>query len=573
MAENEMHSLGDEVDLREEIKLLKREVSRLNRELRSNKTFLDNATQAMTAKDALSRVLSNANARQRAYTDMLVESCPNIIILFDLSGCIVLSTKAFLAATGIHNFDFVRETHYRALLKDYTNAETLAHFDSAVDKVLATSESFLLHDWIDFARNGQKRYYSIEISTGGTDADGNLSGFIVVFVDLTDIMREKQRAESASSAKSDFLATMSHEIRTPMNAILGMSEMLSRSKLDTNQAKYLSDIRKSSQSLLTIINDILDFSKVEAGKMEIVNGNYSLRGLLDNLHSMFHHLFDVKHLAFRFVVDPNIPIYAYGDETRLRQIATNLISNALKYTNSGSVDVRVFVNDNNFLCMDIQDTGIGIREEDMARLFAPFEQLDLRKNKNVVGTGLGLAISYNLCKLMGGRLWMESEYGKGSIFHAEVPFAEAAEGDVEEEESGGEFSAPEARVLVVDDIEINLAVADAMLGLFAIKPDLAPGGAEGVRMAETHPYDIIFMDHMMPEIDGLEATALIRGGTGPNAKAPIVALTANAVSGMEEMFLSKGFDAFVSKPLEFDALTQCLRKWLPPDTITEEDAQ
>jgi len=567
MAENETP------DLQEENKQLKREISRLSRELRTNKTFLDNATQAMSAKDALSRVLTNANARQRAYTDMLVESCPNIIFLFDLTGCIVLSTKAYLTATGIHNFDFIRNQHYRVVFEKYASTEALNRFETAIEQVLKTRESVLLHDWVDFAGDGTMRYYSIEVSAGGSNADGNLSGFIVVFVDLTDFMREKQRAERASTAKSDFLATMSHEIRTPMNAILGMSEMLRRSRLDAEQSKYLSDIRKSSQSLLTIINDILDFSKVEAGKMELVNANYSLRGLLDNLHSMFRHLFESKKLKFRFIVDDAIPAYAYGDETRLRQIATNLISNALKYTNSGSVEVRVFVNPDNFLCMDIQDTGIGIRQEDMARLFAPFEQLDLRKNKNVVGTGLGLAISVNLCKIMGGNLWLESEYGKGSIFHAEVPFTPAEDNVVEDDEVYGEFSAPIARILVVDDIDINLAVAEAMLGLFDIKPDLAPGGADGVRMAEENRYDIIFMDHMMPDIDGLEATRLIRAGNGPNATSPIVALTANAVSGMEEMFLSNGFDAFVSKPLEFSALNQCLRKWLPPEIITEENPE
>ena len=554
----------------EETALLKREVSRLNRELRSTKTFLNNATQAMTAKDALSRVLSNTNAKQRAYTDMLMESCPNIILLFDLSGCIVLSTKVFLTETGIHNFDFVRNQHYRTLFSDYVVAEVLDQFGKAVDHVLATSESFLLHDWIDFTHTGRKRYYSIEISTGGTDAEGKINGFIVVFVDLTEIMREKQRAERASTAKSDFLATMSHEIRTPMNAILGMSEMLSRSRLDVEQAKYLSDIRKSSQSLLTIINDILDFSKVEAGKMELVNANYSLRGLLDNLHSMFRHLFEVKRIAFRFLVDDGIPAYAYGDETRLRQIATNLISNALKYTNAGAVEVRVFLREG-FLCMDIQDTGIGIREEDMGRLFAPFEQLDLRKNKNIVGTGLGLAISYNLCKIMGGGLWLESVYGEGSTFHAEIPFAPSEAAIAEENAEGGEFTAPQARILVVDDIDINLAVAEAMLSLFDIQPVLAPGGMEGIQLAKQERFDIIFMDHMMPEIDGIEATKIIRKGPGPNTNTLIVALTANAVSGMEEMFLTNGFDAFVSKPLAFDALSQCLRRWLPSEYIMETE--
>ena len=558
------------VSLHEENKLLKRENVRLTRELRNARTVLENATQAMNTKDALERVLSNTNAKQRALTDMLLETCPNIIALFDEAGRFVLTTRAFLTVANIHNFDFIQNRHYQTVFSEYLDDAALEKLENAIAAVLETHTSIVIDEWIDFSKSGNNRFYSIEISTGGrTEKDKTVSeGFIAVFVDLTDIMREKQRAEDASSAKSDFLATMSHEIRTPMNAILGMSEMLSRSNLDANQMKYLTDIRKSSQSLLTIINDILDFSKVEAGRMELVTSNYCLSSLLDNLQSMFTHLFEVKKLAFRFIADQNLPTYIHGDEVRLRQIVTNLVSNALKYTNVGQVEVHAFLRDNK-ICFDVKDTGIGIREEDMERLFEPFEQLDLRKNKNVIGTGLGLAISYNLCKIMGGRLWLESVYGEGSTFHAEVPYLSAGDDVVESATEVTEFSAPAASILVVDDIDINLAVVEAMLGLFDIKPTLAYSGAEGVQLADTQKYDIIFMDHMMPEIDGIEATNLIRNGNGINADTIIVALTANAVNGMEAMFLMNGFDGFLSKPLEFTSLNLCLRKWLPAEYITE----
>ena len=574
MSDNATQNNNDEMAaLRAENKRLNREIMRLGRELRSSKTFLENATQAMIAKDALGRVLSATNATQRAHTEMLLENCPNIISLFDANGKLVLTTRALLNAANIHNFDFIRNQSYQTIFANYMSAKALTNLERAVHSMFETGNSVSIDEWIDFSQNESKRYYSIEVSASGTDGAccaANKS-FIIVFVDLTDIMREKQRAEDASTAKSDFLATMSHEIRTPMNAILGMSEMLNRSNLDNEQKKYLSDIRKSSQSLLTIINDILDFSKVEAGRMELVPTNYSLHALLDNLHSMFANLFEVKKLRFRFTIDNNLPAFVYGDENRLRQIITNLISNALKYTNSGQVDVHAYLNEKNNLCVDIQDTGIGIRDEDRPRLFAPFEQLDLRRNKNIVGTGLGLAISYNLCKIMGGQLCLESVYGKGSTFHMEVPYIAAREASHNEPSNTSEFSAPKASILVVDDIEINLAVAEAMLGLFSIIPDRALSGVEAIKMADCKQYDIIFMDHMMPEINGVEATNLIRIGNGPNTKTTIIALTANAVNGMEEMFLTNQFDGFLSKPLEFASLNLCLREWLPSHLIREQE--
>ena len=563
-----------EINEQDEIKRLNREVLRLNRELRTTKTFLDNATQAMNAKDALGRVLSNNSARQKAYTDMLLESCPNIILLLDNDGNFMLSTKAFLTATNIHNFDFIKNKSYRDVFSKYLNGTEFSEFENKITNVMETHESVVTNYWIDFSDSGNKRYYSIEINAAenrnNTPEHNTDFGVVIVFADLTDVMREKQRAEDASHAKSDFLATMSHEIRTPMNAILGMSEMLGRSELDAAQKKYLSDIRSSSQSLLTIINDILDFSKVEAGRMELVSTNYNLKALLGNLHSMFLHLFNSKGLKFDFETDANLPDNIFGDENRLRQIITNLLSNALKYTSHGEVKFTARLNENNNLYFSVKDSGIGIRDEDKSKLFVPFEQLDLRKNKNVVGTGLGLAISYNLCKIMGGNLSFDSVYGEGSTFYMEIPYVEADTNPLEITAEEDEFSAPDASILVVDDIEINLAVVEVMLGVFDIVPDLVSGGYQALKAVSEKKYDIIFMDHMMPEIDGIETTKIIRVNDGINKDTTIVALTANAISGMEEMFLNNGFDGFLSKPLELKSLNNCLRKWLPEKLILEE---
>jgi CheY-like chemotaxis protein/two-component sensor histidine kinase len=355
-----------------------------------------------------------------------------------------------------------------------------------------------------------------------------------------------------------------------MNAILGLNELLSRSSLDATQSKYLADIRKSAHSLLTIINDILDFSKIEAGKMEIINGNYNLRALLDNLQVMFELLMKEKNLSFEFYIDRRVPAFVQGDENRLRQILTNLLSNAMKYTPRGRVRFSARLEDPGLLRFDVEDTGIGIREEDRGKLFMPFEQLDTRKNRNVAGTGLGLAICDRLCQLMGGSLRLESEYGAGSTFSVTVPYIPV------EEEAGEaasaavkEFTAPGVRALVVDDIEINLELTQAMLSSFGISADLASKGEIALELVRKNPYDLIFMDHMMPGMDGIETTRHIRELGEQFAGVPVIALTANVINGAEAMFLKNQFNDFLAKPIEFASLNRCLRKWLPPDRIID----
>jgi signal transduction histidine kinase len=570
---------ASENQLREENKRLRLENSRLARELRITQAYLDKVSKTVEAKETLGKVLSAANAKQKAYTDMLLESCPSVIFLLDDEGYLILSTKVFLTLTKTPNFDYFRNRRYDEIFSAYVSPEELAELKAAVETVTGEQKTVSLNKWIDFGKSGESRFYTIELMYVGYGKGGDAgiaSGVLAVFLDLTDFMREKQRAESASEAKSDFLAVMSHEIRTPMNAILGLNEILSRTELTETQSKYLRDIRKSAKSLLTIINDILDFSKIEAGKLEIINANYNLHALLDNLFSMFSILFKGKNLTLNFSIAGDLPLMVYGDENRTRQVLTNLLSNALKYTHDGQVDFSAFLaagdekNPGGMLRFDIKDTGIGIRAEDTEKLFKPFEQLDTRKNRNVVGTGLGLAICFRLCNLMGGNLWLESEYGKGSTFSVAVPAIPAEEAVEDEVEESGDFTAPEAKVLVVDDIEINLEVCAAMLNAFSVTADLAHSGRIAVELAEQKKYDLIFMDHMMPEMDGLETAALIRSLGGHYGTVPIIALTANVVGGAEQMFLEHRLNGLLAKPIEFASLGRCIRKWLPDALIKEK---
>jgi signal transduction histidine kinase len=563
--------------LPEEIKELKLQNTKLARELRITKEYLVKVTRTVEAKETLGKVLTTANVKQKAYTTMLLESCPNVILLLDDNGRLVLGTKMFLTLTGIPNFDYIRNRTWEEIFSKYLSAEELEEWKDILNLVTREQKMHTLHKWIDFRGNGESRYYSVEFTgTGGAQGTDAGIGILAVFLDLTDIMLEKQKAEAANNAKSDFLAVMSHEIRTPMNAILGLNEILSRTELSPTQSKYLRDIRKSAKSLLTIINDILDFSKIEAGKLEIIDSDYNLHALLDNLHSMFKILFEGKNLGLRFTIAPDLPEQVRGDENRTRQVLTNLLSNALKYTPGGHVEFNAFLvpgdesNTQGMLRFDVKDTGIGIRDEDKEKLFKPFEQLDTRKNRNVVGTGLGLAICYRLCRLMGGSLALESEYGKGSVFSVTIPNVPASGKGSAPQEEAGDFTAPEARILVVDDIEINLEVCTAMLAAFDISAEAAQSGRDAVELAERKNYDIIFMDHMMPEMDGLEAAALIRSLGGPYAESPIIALTANVVDGAEQMFIEHKFSGLLSKPIEFSSLAQCLRRWLPPKLIKEK---
>ena len=398
-----------------------------------------------------------------------------------------------------------------------------------------------------------------------------------------EIRIAKDEAEVANKAKSNFLASMSHEIRTPINAVLGMDEMILRESKDDSILEYATDIYSAGQTLLSLINEILDSSKIESGKMEIVPEEYELGGMIHNLHNLIIQRASVADLSLIVEVDKNLPKKLRGDDVRIRQIITNMLSNAVKYTKEGTVWFRVQgVCEGNIahLHVEVEDTGEGIKEEDIPHLFDAYRRLDLGKNHYVEGTGLGLNISMRLLELMGSRLQVSSVYGEGSKFYFDLdqeiidatPLGEdydpTRSKDIVTHRNGGHFIAPKAKVLVVDDNSMNRRVFKSLVKQMQMQVSEAASGPEAIEYAKTEYFDLIFMDHMMPEMDGVEAMQYIRSLKGiPCEHTPIYVLTANAITGAREAYLEAGFDGFVSKPIIFEKLEEALEEALPAEYI------
>lgn len=423
--------------------------------------------------------------------------------------------------------------------------------------------------------------------------------------DLVNMEKKRQQALMASEAKSKFLANMSHEIRTPINAVLGMNAMILRECKDMAIREYALDIQNAGESLLALINDILDLSKIESGKLELFPEEYDFSSLLHDVINMISMKAKDKNLAVHLSVDENLPSRFWGDDVRIRQILVNIMNNAVKYTEKGSVTLTVTgkvtkddlsisdgISDKNAQAKDavcsltfqVKDTGIGIRQEDLAKLFQEFQRIEEERNRNIEGTGLGMSITTQLLEMMGSRLQVESVYGEGSTFYFTLeqkiidtePIGNLGE-RIKERAAvysyQAKFTAPKAQVLVVDDNSVNRRVFANLLKATEVIIDEAGGGMECLRLASEKQYDVIFLDHMMPDLDGIETLHRLREIKDcPCHSTPVIALTANAISGAREMYLKEGFDSFLSKPIIPDKLEKMLMQFLPEDKITYEKA-
>ena len=488
--------------------------------------------------------------------------------------------EAVIVTDADHRFLFLNSMADKIITS--INKEQGYCTDDKIYTFIQGSQDFF--DWKD-------RHYQVEETV--LKDNELIQGYMMTIVDVTKIIEQNHlmkrlvlQTEDANRAKTNFVSNMSHEIRTPMNSIVGITEILLRSQHSPKEQEYLLNIQSSGRVLLTIINDVLDCSKMEAGKMQLFDEPYDTCSLFHDLRISMENRIGHSGLELIYDIDQDIPCKLKGDMGRIRQVIINLVNNAIKYTEKGSVRFSVHVRQKNtdkvMLYYEVADTGIGIRKEDQKILFDAFQRVEMDRNRYVEGTGLGLTISQNLVNMMGGVIEVESEYGKGSRFFFTIeqtiidPTPVSAvnyngqKDNVTEKEAECLFIAPEAHILLVDDNELNLVVAKELLKPLRMQIDTAENGLQAVKMVRGSQYDLVLMDHMMPVMDGIEAAKAIRAlPEDKYQKLPIIALTANAMVDARKEFLNAGMNGFVAKPIDFTRICNQLKLWLPKDLVRD----
>ena len=434
------------------------------------------------------------------------------------------------------------------------------------------------------------RFYDVHINElyarGGLD--NSFIGYSMIFFDVTESMQQIRKmnelrlaADAANQAKSAFLANVSHEIRTPINVVQGMSEVILRDYDDPKLLEYADNIQSAADQLLELINGILDFSKIESGKVTLSNAEYRMDDFLRDIIMVFEHKSEEKELGFTTDIAKDIPLILYGDVLRIRQVATNILSNAFKYTREGGVTLRVrfekVTEEKGNLIMSVEDTGIGIKKEELDKIFEVFVRLDERLNRSVEGTGLGMNITKNLVDLMDGEIKVYSEYGKGSVFTVIIPqFVRSKNGetvgDLTKHETvrkrtGAGFTAPDARVLIIDDSKTNLIVAKALLRDTQVNITTGLSGDECLDYVGREHFDVIFLDHRMPGMDGVETLHKMRLMDHKCKESPVIMLTANAMSDARDFYMREGFTDFITKPITEQSICNILLKYLPQEMV------
>lgn len=672
-----------------ELNNLKKENYILIEENRKLKNEIEKAKAFFEERDIIASRMKKIKEEKLEYFNLFLKFCKESVISLDSDLRIIYSSDSFYKMLGSEESMNVDGQYAYDVYSKYRGEENAKEFCDLCRECLETNETIERQIKYKSPIDGSIKYTTIGISPA-TNKNGELQNLVIILKDVTEFYKMKERAEDATKAKTDFLANMSHEIRTPMNAIVGMVELIMREDISDIVREHVYNIKSASTNLLGIINDILDISKVEYGKVELTEDEYEFASIINDITNMAIVRIDEKDIEFLVEVDPNIPYKLYGDEIRLRQIIINLVNNAIKFTKSGYVKLKITssTKDNNKITLNVsvEDSGIGIKSKDLDKLFESFKQVDTRRNRNIEGTGLGLAISKSLIELMGGSISVFSEYGKGSTFSFTLDqkitnhkgFAQLSNdkfnknilvyeesknyrkslyytftslglkasycGDIKRfkkllnqkkydyvfasvdiiesykdyildinkdtkltimlnrnevyhimenvtaiqkplyslpiaailndknisllyakdcNEKYASFIAPEAKILIVDDNAVNLKVACGFMSQYEMQIDTANSGYEAINKVTNKKYDLIFMDHMMPEMDGIDTTKAIRSITGSYYKnVPIVALTANAISGAREMFLSNSMQDFLSKPIDTKKLNNILKRWI-----------
>ncbi len=534
------------------------------------------------------------NNNKDLYREIVVNLLEGVMVI-SMNGKITMLNPAAEHMLGLTQEDIGNSFINVFLTREGTDAFNEVILDTIYEKDKVSNMP------VDYVLSGETR--NLSLTTSYIHNDGEKS-VVVVIEDVTELNelrdaqtaldkirklnkeyeKAKDEAVRANEAKSLFLSNMSHEIRTPINAVLGMNEMILRESDDKQLLSYAENIRSAGKTLLFLINDILDMSKIESGKMEIVKVEYNPADLIMDLWNVIFLRAQEKGLALEFSLDETMPKTLYGDDVRIKQIVTNLLTNAVKYTPRGSVELCAAYErkgeEQLNLILSVKDTGMGIKKEDIGKLFESFQRLDEEKNRNIEGTGLGMNITMSLLKLMDGDMKVESEYGKGSAFTVTIPqrivcgeptgsFAEIKSRQEQNHlKKQQTFEAPEASVLVVDDNDMNRKVFQSLLKRTKMKIVTADSGKNCLELVKKEHFHIIFMDHMMPEMDGIETLHEIQKLSDfPNQDTPVIVLTANALSGAREGYLREGFADFLTKPIDAGLLEQTVAMYLPEDLV------
>ena len=558
-----------------------KENKNLKRQLRNLDSVLKRNIAMLAARTTVNSMLESEQMKIERNMNLLLENSADIILLFDKDGRFTYYTNTFLKVTGLTSSDCVSGKQFAEVFSLLVPQEWIDHIQANMELSTKQRHTINLYSSIDLSGGDSPQEYDIQI-TPMLNQNGKLEAFTILLHDITDIMRSKRQAEAANKAKSSFLSTMSHEIRTPMNAILGIAEMLLQNESLTQTVREaLCKIYVSGDLLLGIINEILDLSKIEAGKFELNIDEYEIASVISDTAQLNMMRIGSKQIEFELSLDENIPVKLLGDELRVKEILNNILSNAFKYTDAGTVKLSISSEESDaddfvILVICVSDTGQGMTKEQIESLFDEYSRFNMESNRATEGTGLGMSITRNLTRLLGGEISVESEPGKGSTFTVRLPQKRVGDAVLGKELVNNLYQfrssssarlrmtqivrepMPYGSVLVVDDVETNIYVARGLMAPYELKIDSADSGFEAIsKISEGNLYDIVFMDHMMPKMDGIEATKIIRS---MGYSQPIVALTANAVAGQADVFLQNGFDDFISKPIDVRQLNAILNK-------------